>query len=233
MATSQLASALASNPSFGATVNTAAPLTAATTGYAAPRLSPTVQAVTAVPKAATVTVPSVALAAVAKQTPGPNLVGTYAKIGAANKAKTATGGAGAGQPPTRPPTTGMAGGTEPPAHGIVAAAHSMLGVPYVWGGTDPKKALDCSGFVQAAYAKIGVQIPRTTYAQYAAGQPVNLKDARPGDLVFVEPQKAGPGHVGMLVAPGFVQESPHSGTTNTIVPLASFLADGFVGVRRF
>lgn len=233
MANSPLASLLAPGPP----VNPNAPLTAATTGYAAPRLSPTAQAVTAVPKAATVTVPSVALAAAAKATPGPNLVGSYQKLGAQIRAKTAAGGAGGGQPPTRPPTTGMAGGTEPPGpspHGIVAAAHTMLGTPYVWGGTTPGKALDCSAFMQAAYAKIGIQIPRTTYTQFAAGTPVSLRDIQPGDGVYVEPEGPGkPGHVGMYIGNGDVQESPHKGTVNQIVLLRDFLGDGLVGIRRF
>lgn len=232
MATSQLASALASNPSFGATVNTAAPLTAATTGYAAPRLSPTVQAVTAVPKAAAVSVPSVALAAVAKQTPGPNLVGTYKAIGAANKAKTAAGGAG-GLPPGSPTVATGAAGDDPAANKIVSGAKSMLGVPYVWGGTNTKSGLDCSAFVQAAYARAGIQIPRTTYAQFAAGTPVALNKIQPGDAVYVEPSKQGPNHTGLYIGNGMVQESPHTGTVNQIVPLAVFLRDGFAGVRRF
>lgn len=228
MASSPLASLLATNTP-GPTVNTSAPLQAATTGYGTPQAPPTTQAVSAAPKAPVVQVPSLALAAAAKQTPGPNLTATYAKIGAKAKAA-AAGQLGTSAPGNQNVPNSPAG---PSPHGIVAAAKTMLGTPYVWGGTQPGKALDCSGFVQAAYAKIGITIPRTTYAQYAAGQPVNLKNAQPGDLIFVEPQSQGPGHVGMLIAPGLVQESPHKGTTNTIVPLASFLQDGFVGVRRF
>lgn len=224
MASSPLASLLATNTP-GPTVNTAAPLQAATTGYGTPQAPPTTQAVSAAPKAPAVQVPSLALAAAAKQTPGPNLTATYAKIGAKAKATAAA--------PTGTPTvTGTATGKAAP-NGIVAAAKTMLGVPYVWGGTNTRSGLDCSGFLQAAYAKIGVQIPRTTYAQFSAGSPVNLKSIQAGDAVFVEPQKQGPGHVGMYIGNGMVQESPHTGTVNQIVPLSVFLRDGFVGVRRF
>lgn len=233
MATNALASALASNPPSGGIVNTSAPLTAATTGYASPQAAPTVQAVSAAPKAPAVQVPSLALAAAAKQTPGPNLTKTYAAIGA--KAK-ATANAGT---PTGSATGGLSGGSaptagaDPSANKIVQGAKSMLGVPYVWGGTNTKTGLDCSAFVQAAYAKAGIQIPRTTYQQFAAGQPVSLKNLQPGDAVYVEPQKAGPGHVGLYLGNGQIQESPHTGTSNQIVPLSAFLADGYVGSRRF
>lgn len=116
---------------------------------------------------------------------------------------------------------------------VVAAAHSMLGTPYVWGGNSPGKALDCSGFIQQSYAKIGVQLPRTTYDQFKHGQAVGLKDLQPGDAVFVEPGKNGPNHVGMYVGNGMVQESPHTGTRNSLIPLKAFLGDGYVGSRRY
>lgn len=121
----------------------------------------------------------------------------------------------------------------PPANGVVAAARSMLGTPYVWGGNTPGKALDCSGFLQQAYAKIGIHIPRTTYDQIKAGQPVGLHQLAPGDAVFTEPGHAGPNHVGMYIGHGMVQESPHTGDVNKVIPLKDFIAGGFVGARRF
>lgn len=235
MAVSPLASLLAQTQP-GGIVNTAAPLAAATTGYAAPQAPPTVQAVTAAPKTPVVQVPSLALAAAAKATPGPNLVGEYKAIGAKAKAAqagtptvSATGTPGRGSAPTG------AAGADPSANKVVSGARSFLGIPYLWGGTDPKVGIDCSAFVQQAYAKAGISIPRTTYTQYAAGSPVALNKIQPGDAVFVEPEgKSGqPGHVGLFIGNGLVQESPHKGEKNQIVSLSAFLQDGFVGVRRF
>src|SRR4051794_2390894 len=48
---------------------------------------------------------------------------------------------------------------------VVAEAKKYLGVPYVWGGTDPKKGLDCSGLVQLVYRNLGVELPRVSYQQ--------------------------------------------------------------------
>jgi hypothetical protein len=48
---------------------------------------------------------------------------------------------------------------DPSASGnaIVEAAYSQLGVPYVWGGSTPGKALDCSGLTQYCYAQAGIR----------------------------------------------------------------------------
>jgi soluble lytic murein transglycosylase-like protein len=54
----------------------------------------------------------------------------------------------------------------------------------VWGGTDPKTGLDCSGLVQRAYADLGVKLPRVAADQARQGTPVaSLSQAKPGDLV--------------------------------------------------
>ena len=45
-------------------------------------------------------------------------------------------------------------------------AEEQLGKPYLWGGTGPD-AFDCSGLVMMAYRAAGVNIPRTSQAQWA------------------------------------------------------------------
>ena len=48
---------------------------------------------------------------------------------------------------------------------VVADARRYLGVPYVWGGTDPAKGLDCSGLVQRVYKDLGIDLPRVSQGQ--------------------------------------------------------------------
>src|SRR5690606_3867735 len=68
---------------------------------------------------------------------------------------------------------------------IVSVAKEYLGVPYVWGGTDPSTGLDCSGFVLNVFRRLGVELPRVSRDQANAGQPVaSMAEARPGDLLF-------------------------------------------------
>lgn len=119
------------------------------------------------------------------------------------------------------------------ARNIVAVAHQYLGVPYVYGGTNPRSGLDCSAFLQLVYRDMGVHLGRTTYQQYRQGRSVSLNQLRPGDAVFIEPSAQGPGHVGMYIGHGMVQQSPHTGTRNSIISLKAFTAGGFVGARRY
>jgi NlpC/P60 family len=72
-------------------------------------------------------------------------------------------------------------------------AITQAGSPYTWGGNGPYWAgYDCSGLVVAAFHRIGVYLPRTTYEMLASPLLVRipLASARRGDLLFY-----GAGHV--------------------------------------
>ena len=100
--------------------------------------------------------------------------------------------------------------------GVVADAQRYLGVPYLWGGTDPSKGLDCSGLTQRVYADLGISLPRTAAQQATAGQAVaSLADARPGDLVFFDTSssRAGIDHVGIYIGDGQMIAAPTEGET--------------------
>lgn len=128
--------------------------------------------------------------------------------------------------------------------GAIQWAVAQLGTPYVYGGSclDPQKdpegepwawtsndyrtQCDCSSLMQQAYAKIGVQLPRTTFDQINVGQGVSANNVRPGDLVFPHD-----GHVGMYIGDGKVVHAPQTGKSVEIVPYtASYW--GAYGVRR-
>ena len=96
----------------------------------------------------------------------------------------------------------------------VAEARKYLGVPYLWGGTDPAKGLDCSGFTSLVYGNLGIDLPRTSSQQATAGTAVaSLADARPGDLVFFDHSPGRPGidHVGIYVGDGKMIAAPQEG----------------------
>ncbi|MDQ7860998.1 NlpC/P60 family protein [Peribacillus frigoritolerans] len=49
---------------------------------------------------------------------------------------------------------------------IITEANKYVGWPYVWGGSDPHRGFDCSGFTQWIFAKVGIKLPRTAQEQY-------------------------------------------------------------------
>jgi cell wall-associated NlpC family hydrolase len=97
---------------------------------------------------------------------------------------------------------------------VVAEAQKYIGVPYLWGGTDPSKGLDCSGFTQLVFGNLGVDLPRVSSQQATAGRPVaSVADARPGDLVFFDYASDRPGidHVGIYIGNGKMIAAPQPG----------------------
>jgi cell wall-associated NlpC family hydrolase len=113
-------------------------------------------------------------------------------------------------------TGASAGGTA-----AVALAEKYLGVPYVYGGSDPSKGLDCSGLVQLVYRQLGVNLPRTTYEMVKLGTPVDPSAMQPGDLVFSVGDKAhvANGHVGIYAGNGMYVVAPHTGDVVKVAPV--------------
>jgi peptidoglycan endopeptidase LytE len=108
------------------------------------------------------------------------------------------------------------GGSRSEAARAVSIAESLLGKPYVMGGSGPD-AFDCSGFVQYVAKQVGVSLPRTSYQQYNVGTPVSLANLLPGDLVFFNTYGDGASHVGIYIGNDtFVHaENQRTGVTTT------------------
>ena len=110
---------------------------------------------------------------------------------------------------------------------VVRTAKQFLGLHYLWGGLSAW-GYDCSGLTWAAYRAHGITIPRDADAQFAAGVPVPLSSALPGDLLFYEHPVVG--HVAMYVGNGQMIEAPNSRSEVRLVPVRT---SDFRGVRRF
>ena len=107
-------------------------------------------------------------------------------------------------------TGSVAAGATTTGEDVVTEAKKYLGVPYVWGGTDPQRGLDCSGMIQLVYKNLGYDIPRVSYQQATAGTAVTggLANAKPGDiLAFNSPVN----HVGIYIGDGKMIEAPRPG----------------------
>ncbi len=121
-------------------------------------------------------------------------------------------------------TTGTSGGGSVSGDAVVAEAKKYLGLPYVWGGTDPKKGLDCSGLVQLVYKNLGYDLPRVSYQQAAAGRPVaSMAQAQPGDLIAWDNSSRNNGvdHIAIYIGGGKMIEAPRTGLDVRIVDVPS------------
>jgi cell wall-associated NlpC family hydrolase len=88
-----------------------------------------------------------------------------------------------GRSPARPSATTARSSAR--AAAVLHTAERLLGTPYRWGGTTPS-GFDCSGFVQYAFGRHGVELPRTSRQQLRLGRGVARRPGavRPGDLMF-------------------------------------------------
>ncbi|MCG0733606.1 LysM peptidoglycan-binding domain-containing protein [Lactiplantibacillus plantarum] len=99
------------------------------------------------------------------------------------------------------------------SYSSVIAAKTFIGTPY--------EQMDCSAFTQAAFAKVGRSIGRTTYAQATIGTHVSFSQAQAGDLIFWGSDSA-PYHVGIYLGGGQYIASPTYGETVSIKSTAYY-----------
>ena len=95
---------------------------------------------------------------------------------------------------------------------VAHTARKMVGVPYLYGGNDPR-GFDCSGLVLYAYGEAGVLVPRTSRDQMRASHTIDVEEALPGDLVFFRTSKRA-WHVGIYLGD---QRFVHAPTTGRAV----------------
>jgi cell wall-associated NlpC family hydrolase len=116
---------------------------------------------------------------------------------------------------------------------ILQTALGFRGVPYRYGGEDPRTGFDCSGFIRFVMAQHQLTLPRTTAEQFQIGRRVAPKDIQAGDLVFFSTVAPGASHVGLAIGP---DEFVHAPATSGVVRVErlewSYWQSRFVGARR-
>lgn len=82
---------------------------------------------------------------------------------------------------------------------VVDFAKGYLGTPYRAAGKDPN-GFDCSGFTGYVMKNFGVTLSASSKYQAKEGQKVNIKEVKPGDLIFFRRSPAGEVfHVALVV----------------------------------
>jgi cell wall-associated NlpC family hydrolase len=82
---------------------------------------------------------------------------------------------------------------------LVKMARSFLDLPYRWGGTSERGGVDCSGLVKILFAKLHIELPRTSREQIHSGERIAVSDLKRGDLLFFSSDGATPNHVGLYI----------------------------------
>lgn len=81
---------------------------------------------------------------------------------------------------------------------LVDFAETLIGVPYQYGGTEPKTGFDCSGFIGYVFQHYDIKVPRTSVSFTNAGVTVKASDAKRGDLILFTGSDANSGKVGHM-----------------------------------
>lgn len=104
-------------------------------------------------------------------------------------------------------------GFTPETKAIVDYAKQFIGTPYVYGGSDLKNGVDCSGYILKVYSKFGYYLPHNARLQADYGKKVAIKDLQPGDLMFYKIGNGDRiGHVSMYIGNGqFIHSTPGAG----------------------
>jgi hypothetical protein len=118
---------------------------------------------------------------------------------------------------------------------LVKTAESFLGIPYKWGGESVDEGFDCSGLTMTVYQLNGLDLPRTSRQQWAAGNPVPRSELERGDLIFFATSGGKRvSHVGIYAGRNRFIHAPGRGKKIRSASLASaYYRRHFVGARRY
>ncbi len=114
---------------------------------------------------------------------------------------------------------------------VVDYARQFLGGRYVFGGNSLTRGVDCSGFTQQIMKRFGVQIERSSRAQFASnGYKVSEKELLPGDLVFYGSNGKTIDHVAIYAGNGQIIHA--SDAKSGIKMSALYYGKPIIGMKR-
>ncbi len=107
---------------------------------------------------------------------------------------------------------------------VLDFAKAQLGKPYEFGAVGPD-TYDCSGLVRAAFRRVGISLPHSSYWQSFRGTAVDWRSEtiQPGDLVFTfsSSNRTQISHVGIAISDSQWIEAPYTGANVRIARMPS------------
>ncbi|MBD1379558.1 C40 family peptidase [Metabacillus arenae] len=116
----------------------------------------------------------------------------------------------------------------------------FMGTPYVFNASsDRTDQFDCSSFMQYIYGVNGINLPRNSRQQFAAGKRITNGSIKRGDLLFFTTPKRSKykgiskvGHVGMYIGNQLMLHTSRKRGEVVVEKLTEHWRKRFIGSRR-
>lgn len=122
---------------------------------------------------------------------------------------------------------------------VVDFAKTLIGVPYLYGSTDPARGFDCSGFITYVFKHFNIVVPRSSIDFTNVGKEVSAAQASEGDLILftgTDSSERFVGHMGIVVSNSDTLKFIHSTSGKqhgvTITPLSEYYKGRYVKTVR-
>lgn len=115
---------------------------------------------------------------------------------------------------------------------IVTVAESVIGTPYVWGGTTTE-GMDSSGFINYVFDQVGVDISRT-HSEMWENDGVHVDAPSNGDVVFFEGtyDTEGASHSGIYIGDNQMIHAGNDGVSVADISI-DYWQDHYIGAKSF
>ncbi len=123
---------------------------------------------------------------------------------------------------------------------LVSFAKTLIGIPYLYASTDPRKGFDCSGFVTYVFNHFNLVVPRSSVDFTHFGKDIDMEKAKPGDLILFTGTDSSDfvvGHMGIVESAfndtlRFIHSTSGKAKGVVISPLGDYYKKRFVKVIR-
>jgi cell wall-associated NlpC family hydrolase len=102
---------------------------------------------------------------------------------------------------------------------FVSYARTFLGTPYKYGSAVPGNGLDCSGFITVVFNHFNIKAPRTSVSFTDEGTEIDIKKAKPGDIILFTGSDNSTGivgHMGIITSSGEIPQFIHSASGKNV-----------------